>query len=223
MFDAERQIRFLYPPVFLVASLCLGARLDPDVTLLGAFTTLTAGTLGDAQKLDQWSAQLLAIVLASGLIVMIASGFLISSVSVLALRTVFALFRGHSYEAGLSHEAYARIRQRLQIPKPQKADSDALYLSATFDHKVIPEEIHRWVFRRWSMFYLATNSATAIILAQPVGWLLGIADWWWFVASLGAIAMLIAIAAFAWLDTMNMLDFQTLCPTEWQTKGKRNG
>ena len=40
MLDAERQIRFLYPPVFFVASLFLGIRLDHDVAIVDVWQRL---------------------------------------------------------------------------------------------------------------------------------------------------------------------------------------
>ena len=95
-------------------------------------------------------------------------------------------------------------------------DDEAIYLSATLDHELLSKPIHAWLFRRWSMFYVATNSAVAVLLALPVGRLIDITSWSWFYWSVGSALMLGVVAGFAWRDTMgiwnrrNFFGFQVL-------------
>jgi hypothetical protein len=173
-----------------------------------------------------WGQVVVAFAAAAGFIGMIALGFLISSIAVLALRSIFPRIAKHPYpyEARLLVGAANKIRQRLggetsehrDSTKPTRADKDqepyskpdALYLSAAFDHGgLIPEGVHGWVFRRWSIFCVASNSAVGLVLAPMLGWFIGIFDWRWIAVSAACIGILIRIAVFAYRDAMGMLNF----------------
>lgn len=207
MFDAERQIRFLYPPVFFFASLLLGIRLDSGTSVKDVAVRLLSEPVFKYLKSPDLSVGLSTIVTAAGLVTVVAAGFLISSLSVLILRAAFALICHRSYETGLSRQTCEAIRTELKVPKA-KGDRDALYLSATLDHGWLPEGIHKWILRRWSIFYVASNSATALVCALGVGAVIGIWDWRWLVLSLAFIAVFGVVALFAWRETMGMLEFQ---------------
>ena len=104
--------------------------------------------------------------------------------------------------------ALDRIWQHLQLAG-SRTPADTLYLSAILDHDLIPERLHRWIFRRWSMFYVSVNSATAIFLSLVVGPLLGITLCsTWPCEALATMLLLSMLAKWAWHDTMGMLDFQ---------------
>lgn len=217
MLDAERQIRFLYPPVFFVASLFPGVRLDDQIKIQGVFKTLIVQSSKDLGIVD-WGTPVVALVTAGGLVATIAMGFLISSVTVLALRsasiglTAVKWCRSGSYEAVLLPNA-KDIRKRLEIPTtsiPQNAD--ALFLSATLDHELIPRPIHDWLFRRWNMFYLYAHSATALLLALGVGAVLGIVSLWWTILTAVVVGGFIRLAWWSWTDSMGMLLFQAQRP-----------
>src|SRR5690348_13115841 len=122
MLDAERQIRFLYPPVFFVASLCLGLRLDSNTSLSDVVWILVGESLRDKLWAGQGGATVVTAAVASGLVVMIAAGYLLSSITVLLLRIGFGVLDGRPYEACLSPEAYRLIREHLK-PKPAKHDA----------------------------------------------------------------------------------------------------
>ena len=197
MLDPERQNRFLYPPVFFVASLLWGLHRDP-IKSLGEF-------IPGATVTGSWDR--IVAVAVTGSIVLIASGLLISMVSIGLLK---ALFRrsGKPYEAFLSDEALKSLWQDLNLPGEPKAN-DSLYLLVLLDHVLLPERVHRWVFRRWSMFYVCVNSATAIVLSLIAAPFLGITLYSaWPLEAIVASAVLVASGSSSWYDTVGMLEFQ---------------
>jgi hypothetical protein len=230
MFDADRQARLIYPPVFLLASLVLGVYLDGDTSPSDVLNTLTG-----QKTLDDWSNRLLALAAAGGLIVVIAAGFLLSSITVLVLRGTRELRKQNPYEADLlDGGAYDLIRGHLKLQRRTDAEkrlameqgverqADALYLSAMLDHALIRERIHTWIFRRWSNFYVATNSGVAILAAQPLGWSIGVNGLPWFIISIVVALILFGIARWSWFDAMGMLEFQTrLLAKDVESTGQR--
>lgn len=186
MLDPDRQMRFLYPSVFFMGSLLWGLHLDPVRALSDVFPMVSLAGSFD---------RLLAVGATSGA-VLIASGFVIGSLSILVLKAMF--WRdGRPYEAFLSHEGLDLVYGRLGLSGKRK-DSDTLFLSATLDHELLNERVHRWVFRRWSMFYVATNSAMGLVLALGVGSYLGIAmSPAWILQSLAAVVLFIMIGRWA--------------------------
>jgi hypothetical protein len=200
MFDAERQIRFLYPPLFFVGSVAWAFYLDPGKRLRDI---LAASPW--QPKFEAMTGLIVAIAGASGILVF--SGFIIGSITVLILRLLFSL--GRPYEAFLSFDSIERLHRHLRV-SGVRTTRDVLYLSATLDHELLQERIHRWIFRRWSMFYVCANSAMALLL----GWLLILCFGFvlplvWWAVTLAGFLMLFALAVFDWRDTMGMLDFQT--------------
>ncbi len=198
MLDPERQNRFLYPPVFFVASLLWGVREDP-ATSLHDFLPGSAGY--------DW-VKLVAVAI-TGSVLLLASGLLISVVSIGVMKVRFNR-SGKPYEAWLSDEALDAVWQDLKL-KGNRSREDTLYLSATLDHVLIPDRLHRWVFRRWSMFYVCANSATAIVLSLAAALILGISLLSvWPLEALFAAFVLGLSARWSWRDTMGMLNFQAL-------------
>jgi hypothetical protein len=215
MLDAERQIRFLYPPVFLIASLFLGVRLDDDATIADVCRTLIGQDMVNNLSMVDWSTPAVAVATASGLVAMVSVGFLIGSVTVLFLRISSKWWAASgTYEAGLLPNAGA-VRKRLQVPAPASGtakNADALFLAAALDHELIAAPVHRWIFRRWSMFYMYANSVTALLIALVVGLLVGVGDWQWSALSALVIALFVGLAAWAWRDTVGMITFQAQRP-----------
>lgn len=212
MLDAERQIRFVYPPVFFVASLFLGIRLDDDVAIAGVCKRLIGEDLFDKLGKVDWSTLVVALATAGGLVATIAVGFLISCVTILALRTASRWCVTGSYEAVFLSSPDA-VRRRLRAPLGARMAEDAVFLSATIDHEVIARPVHGWVFRRWTMFYVYAHSATALLLAWLLGGLvLGIVSMWWTIVTVSVGVGFICLAVGAWRDTMGMLRFQAQRP-----------
>lgn len=196
--DPERQVRFLYPPICFVASLLWGLHLDPNNSLEQIFpgATLTG-------SLDH----ILATAV-TGSIILIASGLLIGASFIVLLTVLFAR-SGKPYEAYLTDAALSSVARRLNLSR-DRVQGDTLYLSAMLDHDLIPDRLHKWVFRRWSMFYVYANSAFAILISLFVGPLaFGITLYsaWPLHAAL-AILPLAMNGCWAWQDTMGMLNFQ---------------
>lgn len=197
MLDPDRQMRFLYPSVFFMGWLLWGLHLDPTRSLSDVFPMVSLSGSFD---------RLVAVGATSGA-VLIASGFVIGSLSILVLKAVF-WFDGRPYEACLSREGLDLIYGRVGMPG-ERQDTDTLFLSAILDHELLNERLHRWVFRRWSMFYVAMNAAMGLVVALGVGSYIGIAmSRAWVFQSITAVALFVVIARWAWLDTMGMLDFQ---------------
>src|SRR5262249_23472827 len=140
--------------------------------------------------------------------VLFFSGFLIGLLTVLLLRIV-SMLGGRSYEAFQSQDSLDEIHKWLHVKGPRES-RDALFLSATLDHELLPRGIHEWILRRWSMFYACANSAMGLIL----GW---VVKWWfsfrvsvsWWSATVVAVLILVVSAFFSWRDAQRMIEFQS--------------
>jgi hypothetical protein len=122
--DPDRQIRFLYPPLFFVASIAWGLRLDPSRWI---------GDIVPLSLFKESGSAILAVV-AGGGVVVAALGLLINTIPWMLFR-IIALARGEqSHEAVLSSKGLERIRNILGYRFPQTQE-DALFLVATFDHR----------------------------------------------------------------------------------------
>ena len=196
--DPERQIRFLYPPLFFVASIAWGLRLDPSRSI---------GDIVPLALFKEPGSAILTMVAGGGVIVA-ALGLLINTIPWMLFR-IIALARGEqSHEAVLSSEGLERIREILGYRFPQ-AQEDALFLAATFDHRELPESIHKWLLRRWNAFNVNSSVVSALALAVIVGGRLGIhVGLEWVLTSFIVGSIFGAMAWWAWRDTMGMLEFQ---------------
>ncbi len=196
--DPERQIRFLYPPLFFVAAIAWGLRLD---------STRSIGDIVPLALFQEPGSAILAVV-AGGGVVVAALGLLINTIPWMLFRVV-ALARGtQSHEAVLSNEGLDRIRDILGLPVSSTQD-DALFLTATFDHRELHESIHKWLLRRWNAFNVNSSVVSALTLAVIVGGRLGIhLGKEWLLTSLAVGSIFAAMAWWAWRDTMGMLEFQ---------------
>ena len=141
--DQNRQIRFLIPPFFLLASLFLVDYLScsnffikiaalPDNKILAFVAALGAST--------------------------IPLGFFIGAISILSLhgysKLVSVIKREKwNYESGISDETCKRIWSQLELETNFKFDlKKRLYIVATFDHGILPQGINEWTMRRWNAF-----------------------------------------------------------------------
>lgn len=197
--NPERQIRFLYPPLFLLASLAWGLYLDPNKCLNDLLPP----------ELSPSSPETLLGLIAAGGVGVLAFGFLIGTVSVASLRILFFVFAwGRHYEAAFTKPLYTVYSTVFAMPgTPQKAD--ALYIAATFDHVELPEDMHDWLLRRWNAFNIAIHSVVGLGLALLIGWRLGITlstEWKWTSAAVAGLFLF--TGAVAWWETNNMFAFQ---------------
>jgi hypothetical protein len=192
--DQKREIRFAVPPFLYFASLLWGSYLAGGHPISIFKHACKEGLLG-----------VLALVAAAT----IPAGYLISTISVLLLRLVAWLRRAPTYEAGLSDATFDKIWRRLR-PNEEKDPRLTLYAATTFDHELLNENIHTWLFRRWNSFYVATNSGVALALAFCTGWLVHIHHTCpWFVSTASLMVVLFIAAWQSWRETMEMIEFQS--------------
>lgn len=196
--DPERQIRFLYPPLFLIASVLWGLKID------------TATSIGDIVPLALFKEPGTSIVtvVAGGGVLVVALGLLIGSISLVLLRSIVSLWNRQSHEAVLSPTALDTIQLILGY-RDVRTPRDVLFLAATFDHDRLPKPIHTWLLRRWNAFNISSSSIVALGLALLVGGRLGIqvgSEWFWTSLVFGTVFG--ATAVWAWRDTMGMIEFQ---------------
>ncbi len=198
--DKDRQIRFLYPPFFFLASLLWGLYLDPAKSLSDFIPAAGSSVKTDA---------LITTIIGGGVAILVL-GFLIGTITVSGLRFGFFLFARRHFEVVVSKAAFERIRQQV-IPSLTPLDRRQRFCSAvTFDHELISKGVHQWLIRRWSAFHVSANSVVALILAPIAGSHLNISvgcDWGWTTAIICIILLINAI--LAWRETMNMIDFQS--------------
>src|ERR1044072_6981008 len=197
--DKDRQIRFLYPPLFFIGFWLWALYLDP----IRSAQNYLPSPIGADRSMDVTD---VAGIIAGGGVVVLVAGFLISVVSVVVLRIAFAIGGHSTYEVVWSDECRARVSRAVGLDLV--SEREALYLAATFDHVLLPDNAHTWLLRRWSSFNISCHSCTALILA------LGAARWselspgtGWYIVLLFSLVVLSAQACFAWKNTMGMVEF----------------
>ncbi len=197
--DQNRQIRFLIPPFFLLASLFWADFLSGS----NIFSKIAV----DPGK------NILAIVASLGSTIPL--GFLIGGISI-ALLNLFGFVVSKikkekwNYESGILEEACKKIWPQLELESNFKFDFEKrFYISATFDHDILPEGINKWVMRRWNAFNINFNCYTALILSYAALLFLPIdITLAWVSTTILLMALLLVNATAAWLQTMEMIEFQ---------------
>ncbi|MBI4738270.1 hypothetical protein HY772_01695 [Candidatus Woesearchaeota archaeon] len=204
--DQNRQFRFLIPPFFFIASLYLGAYLHEKHPFIFVKEMGVGGV---------------AAITAS----LLPLGFLISTISIVLLKQFWK-----NYEADISKESAERIWKKLEISKNisafeageiknfqneeyKKANLN-IYITATFDHSLLPTGIHEWIMRRWNIFNASAHSVTALILSLPIGCFFWSPNWgmgtiYWVIIVLSISLFLGVAARKSWKETMEMIDFQS--------------
>jgi hypothetical protein len=224
--DEERRIRFLVAPALFVASLLIGALSDPT----GEGRRFIEKVLTDKEL-----SNLLAGVVAGGGVVVFAGGYIFGTITVFILRVMFLLtsrlrlrrwkrFYGNRFhEVVLSNASFKRVRKRLGAPQVRKRLGapgekldrlQELSAGAVFDFEVLRkdhEDVHRWLFRRWSAFNIAANSIIALGLSFPAGHFIGVrVNLTWGLSVVIFEFILWWVMFWAWNDTMDMLEFMTI-------------
>lgn len=147
--------------------------------------------------------------LAAAAVAIVPLGFLISTLSVMILRTLAKLFGKPTYEAVLDGPTLDRIWPQLQSTADKKEEL-TLYVTATFDHELLAQGIHTWLLRRWNSFNVAAHSIVALVLALALAPIFSI-PWAcaWLLSTITLVGLLFLAALFAWRDTMAMIEFQS--------------
>ena len=133
--NKDRQIQLLYPPLLFLAALGMAFYLDPCKEI-GTYLPITKDAPIGLEKLVG--------IVAGGGILIIVTGFLIGTVSICFLRIAFRLCGHSQYEAVLTHGCLARIWPKLKTTQ-QRDKSLMLFAAATFDHHLLPKDIHEWL------------------------------------------------------------------------------
>jgi hypothetical protein len=202
--DQDRQIRFVIPPFFLLASLLWGAHLG-GCDLLSKFKPdnakdqlgVLAATLG---------------VLAATAVLIVPAGYLISIISETALRILAKIRRWPTYEAHLKDDTLGRIWDQLHIKDDFAKDKKkALYATATFDHELLDKGVHTWLMRRWNSFNVAVHSIVALLLAHVFALPIQFRHiaWWWWTWTIVLVLILLCLARSSWRETMAMIEIQS--------------
>jgi hypothetical protein len=196
--DEPRNIRFLIPPFFFFLS-CVAAGYFSGIDFAARLKPLEAE-------------QILAIAAAIGAATL-PIGYLLTSISILLLHVLARFFEARTYEAHLSDDAFERVWKAVHAGPTSNRRSE-LYAVVTYDHALLPAEIHSWIQRRWNSFNIAAHSCTAILLSQAIVLLPGVhfTAYWGFM-SVGLFALLSVNAYAAWCHVMRMLEFQVMRAT----------
>jgi hypothetical protein len=196
--DADRQIRFLYPPLFLLASLAWGLWLDPGRAVQD---------IVPADTLEHPASAIVAVV-AGGGVVVASLGFLINTIPWFLMRALATRLKKLPHEAFIAPDVLDSIRKILGY-KGEAMANEALFLSATFDHSKLDKGIHAWILRRWNAFNLNASVAVGLGLALLLGARIGIhVGLEWGLTSAVAALMFATMAYWAWRDSMGMIEFQ---------------
>jgi len=198
--DKDRQIRFLYPPLIFLGSIAFGIWLDHSDVIRNLIEKFLKG--------DN-NTKLTVALLGAGSIVLV-TGFLLGTITVLILRVLFPNNR-FSYEFKLAEKSYDKIGKLILKSKDDKIKKeDRMYAGVVFDHSYISENIHLWIVRRWNAFFIASSSIVGLILSLLVGHLLGVAfTCGWVLTVIGSIILFTIQGWSSWIETMRMIVFMT--------------
>jgi hypothetical protein len=202
--DKDRQIRFLIPPFFLVASLLWGAYLSGQLN-------------------NDWTPRLAISTLGVIGVSALPVGYAIGVLTIAALRGLWRVLwlcrvvPNKSYELPLSKVAIEKLWGLLDCSLVRQSRLD-LCAAAVFDHAQLKPRIHEWLIRRWNAFNISSQCVAAMLLSIPMAHALHIhifawALWRWW-ASIAVLVVVFVYQAYsAWRDTRNMFDFAVEAPT----------
>lgn len=203
--DEGRNVRFLIPPFFFLLSVFLAAHFS-DVDVIAMLQPLTPQ-------------QILAVATGIGAAT-IPMGYLLTSISILLLNGLARFCGARYYEAHLSSEEVLNlVSKEIKAAKPVDRTLE-LYAVATYDHAILPKQVHQWIQRRWNAFNIAAHSCTAIVLAQPAVLLVPKIHYTVSFAFSGAgmFAVLGINGYVAWRQVMRMIEFQTSLQKKRRTR-----
>ncbi len=212
--DQNRQISLLIPPFFFFASLLLGAHFDPEICV----TKILWDKIG-------------LYITISGISIL-PLGFLIGTISILFLRAVFLVFNFSKKYKNVTYESFFTedfIKE--QIWPKLKMDEDLydnlpkskyyskgwmrkklvkLLAVVTYEHLLLNCDIHDWLIRRWSAFYVCINSITALAISLILGTLYFSIQFskGWFGIIICIIILFLISGIIAFIERIEMVEFQ---------------
>ena len=200
--DQNRQIRFLIPPFFLIASLFWADFLSCS-NIFNSIAALPGN-------------KILAIIAAFGAST-IPLGFLIGVITIAFLNLygiVLSKVKGETwnYETGIGKETCKKIWPELEIELNSRFDFEKrFFISATFDHGILPKGINEWIMRRWNAFNINSNCFTALTLSIVACLFFSIEITpIWLLTTIFIMVLLLLNTIIAWYQTMQMIEFQAV-------------
>lgn len=218
--DEDRKIRFLVSPMVFIASFLWGLSLDPEKSV----AQMIANTIALP---DSWQGSL--ALLAAGGSGVFALGVAIGTITFVALRAWFCLFKitnGKSHEIMMAPEDREKAWTILGGIGPCDENKE-VFIGVSLDHGVVQaryEGIHKWIRRRWNAFSIASTSITAIVLSLVVACFAGMTpSHKWYVPAGIMIAVFALSARWAWKDSMAMLSLMTKIDLSTNRKSPSTG
>lgn len=199
--DQTRQIRFLIPPFFLIASLLWGAWLSNDESgLLKAINTAD-------------SAEGFFQLLATGAVVTVPLGYLIGTASISLLRLsnviIHKLLGSECFHDVVTSQKTLGLIQNTYHLDADQTEKYFYYAVADFDRNECSKEIYDWMIRQWNAFMVEFNTAVALALSYGVGFLFfNNKQLIWHLMNLLLIVIFCGNAICTWKKVMTMRDFQ---------------
>jgi len=206
--DEGRRLRFLIPPCIMFGSVLLGVCLDPRLTVKNVVERIPPELL----------AGLGLPVLAGGGILLLATGYVIGTTSIVLLK-ILSLVVGKQqkrtwvYDINCRPGFLRRVARELKA-RPWMAISDPLSAGVTFDEEMLPPNVREWSMRRWHAFNTALHSCVALAYAVAICFRLGAATCPWIVISVLGMMVFGWIACTARRDTLQMADFHSRLPRD---------
>ena len=195
--DTALQARFITPAFFFVGILVLGFLFDTPPSLASFKDLLPAPVVA---------------VIGALLAGMFPLGFVITGVTTAVLRAVFWVSGRQNYQISLSDAAWRNVWHALRLDEDvTHTKSNKLFAAITFDHELLSEGVHASSVRLWTAFNIASNSATALILAILVNCLWLHIRWTqgWIAIIVFLEVLFVTVAVVTWREHMGLLEFQS--------------
>lgn len=200
--NTDRQIRFLYPPILVLAYFLW--RFLEDERGRSAICNLYRFA-----KQEDFVSGGITLALAAGTLVVVL-GYLLGSITYFVMRLLAVVFGHRTHEATFNRTDRELIWQAVMPASVKYRREDAWLASVWVDASLAGRDIHEWTARRWNGFNLAANICMGIVLTF-VAFAVFAGNWsvtkTWVAVGVIAEVGFGTIAVLAWKDTMGMIRF----------------
>jgi hypothetical protein len=187
----------------MLGSLLLGVYFDKCLTLDSILDPLNLAETKD----------LILVVIGGGVLILV-TGYIIGTITITLLRLIFIFNKG-TYEINLKQDFDDIGEIILKDASEKIKNKEKLYALVTYDHEFLPDNIHKWIQRRWTAFHTSANAATSLLLSIIVGQCIGIQILTWWIVVLGILTIIYIYHSYrARRETIDMINFQTKIRTE---------
>jgi hypothetical protein len=156
--NTDRQIRFLYPPILVLAFFFWRLVADCQVRAAVKSALDTAKSAGSASAA-------FTTVLAAGTLILVV-GYVLGSMTYFLMRAVSFLVGRPSHEAAFKDSDRELVWQAVMPAAVKYRAEDAWLASVWIDAKLSGKGINEWLGRRWNGFNLAANIFLGTILTM---------------------------------------------------------